>query len=298
MAAGEKTTTRKLTVVVGAVDSSRSLGRCLESLRVSCTGLDAEIVVAAAGPDDAAHASSLMPDVRTITMPVETLTPVLWSEGIASSSGDVVALTTGHCFVTPDWARSLLSALESGAAAIGGPMRLAGDASLVDAAIFFLRYSAFLEGLPDGVVRDIAGDNAAYVREKIPGSAWSREGGFWEVDVNREILAKGGSLRWASRAVAEFGHSFHMNSICRHRFAHGRLFGRSRASGGESGARIIAGAPAVPFVLLSRIAKRVARRPAYRREFVASIPAILALATCWASGEAAGAFDARIADRS
>ncbi len=285
-------------MVVGAVDASRSLARCLESLRASCEGIDAEIIVAAAGKKDSAAARLLMPGAQVCEMPGETLTPVLWSEGIARATGEFVALTTGHCFVTPGWARSFLSALETGAAAVGGPMRLASDATHVDAAVFFLRYSAFLEGSGDGAVRDIAGDNAAYVKRRIPAGSWSREGGFWEVDVNRAILTAGDSITWASSAVAEFGLSFRLNSICHHRFAHGRLFGKSRASNGEAGARIIVSSPAVPFVLLSRIARRVARRPAYRMNFLAAIPGILTLATCWASGEAAGAFDARIADRS
>lgn len=289
--------TKKISVVVGAVDASRSLSRCLDALRVSCAGLDCEVIVVSAGGKATAEAADSAPGVRTITMPEDTLTPMLWSEGIATATGEVVALTTAHCFVTEGWARSVLGVIERGAAAVGGPMRLASDSSNVDAAIFFLRYSAYLDGRPDGPTQDIAGDNCAYVRDRIPANAWSRENGFWEVDVNRSIAASRDTIVWSSKAVAEFGQSFRLRSIARHRFEHGRLFGRSRVSRGESRARIAGGSPIVPFVLLSRIARRVSRRPEYRKRFFASIPAILALATCWASGEAAGAIDGRVADR-
>jgi hypothetical protein len=176
-------------------------------------------------------------------------------------------------------------------------MRLASDATVVDSAIFFLRYSAFLDGRPDGATHDIAGDNCAYRRNRIPEDSWSREGGFWEVDVNRAIAGAPDTIVWAESAVAEFGKSFTMRSIARHRFEHGKLFGRSRVSRGESRARIAGSAPLVPFVIVARIARRVRGRSEYRRRFVTAIPCILALAACWASGEAAGALDRPIEHR-
>jgi hypothetical protein len=289
--------TKKISVVVGAVDASRSLSRCLDALNVSCEGLDFEIIVVCAGTKLIESVDAGSASFRTIAMPAETLTPVLWSEGITASTGDIVALTTAHCFVVAGWARALIGAIEAGATASGGPMKLAPDASDVDAAIFFLRYSAYLDGRVDGPTCDVAGDNCAYARERIPMDAWSREGGFWEVDVNRAIVEAGDRITWTGDAVAEFGKSFRMRSIARHRFEHGRLFGRSRASRGESRIRIAASSPLVPFVLLSRIARRVRVRAGYTKRFIACIPQILMLAMCWASGEAAGAIDGPVADR-
>ncbi len=285
--------TKKLSVVVGAVESARSLRRCLEALEAGCAGLDWDLTVVSAGPEDAEVAVEATPDARVIVLPRDTLTPRLWSEGIACSTGSVVALTTGHCFVTSGWGSSLLASLDDGSAAAGGPMRLAADASATDAAIFFLRYSAFLEGAGPRTVRDIAGDNAAYVRAMIPSGSWTRNEGFWEVEVNREILGAGHTIVWAPDAVAEFGHSFGFAAISRHRFEHGRIFGKARVSSGrETRSRIVAASPVIPIVLASRIARRVARRPAYRTRFMLALPIILGLATSWAAGEAAGAMEA------
>ncbi len=190
----------------------------------------------------------------------------------------------------------MLSAL-SDAAAAGGPMRLASDASATDAAIFFLRYSAYLGETSSKSVRDIPGDNAAYVRNRIPAGSWTRETGFWEHDVNRELVESGESIAWAGDAAVEFGSSFTLGSICHHRFEHGRLFGISRAERGESRARIVIGFPLVPFILALRSWKRVSRIGRYRARFLSSLPLMLVIAFCWALGEAAGALEAGSAHR-
>ncbi|MEO8577998.1 MAG: hypothetical protein ABI556_14915, partial [Gemmatimonadales bacterium] len=172
------------------------------------------------------------------------------------------------------------------------------NASALDAAIFFLRYSAYIEGKPSGPVDDIAGDNSAYSRNQIPDGSWSREAGFWERDVNRAIRDSGKSLVWVDSAVSEFGRSFNLSSICSHRFSHGRLFGKSRvANDGESRLKIVAGSTAVPFLLAARAARRVMGSAAYRTKYLVALPITLVIAACWAAGEAVGAMEASVADR-
>jgi hypothetical protein len=147
-------------------------------------------------------------------------------------------------------------------------------------------------------VEDIAGDNAAYSRSRIPAGSWSREEGFWERDVNRAIRDSGQSLIWVNSAVCEFGRSFSFSSICSHRFSHGRLFGRSRvAKEGESRLKIIVGSVAVPFLLAVRAGRRVLGNTSYRVRYFAALPLTLVIAACWAAGEAVGAMEASVADR-
>jgi len=288
-----------LSIVVGSVESARSLGTCLDALDVSCHGLDAEIVVVNAGRDPViAKIVSGHAGVRLIEMPEDTLTPMLWSEGITSTTREVFALLTGHTVVSPLWARSLLAALREGAQGAGGPLRLGRDASTTDAAIFFLRYSAFLEGRPDVGVGEIAGDNAAYVRQSVPRGSWSRSGGFWETDVNRAIVLGGGTLKWRDEAVVEFSRSFRFSSICRHRFAHGRLFGRTRVRDNkESRSRLVLASPLVPLVLAARISRRVRESRRERARFVTALPLVVMIAAFWAAGEAVGAIESPVANR-
>ena len=288
-----------LAIIVAAVEADKSIKRCLDALADACRDLPVEIVVVGPETDSAFRAAAVgRRGVTAIPIEMSALTPRMWSEGIAQTSAPVVGLLTAHCFVCPTWARSMLGALAETGAAAGGPIALARDASTVDAAVFFLRYSAYLAGQSDRDVRDIAGDNAAYVREKIPPQSWDRNGGFWEHDVNRDLVARGERIRWVDEAVVEFGSSFTFRSICHHRYEHGRLFGIARVDRGESRLRIIAGFPAVPFVLALRIWRRVSRHSRYRTEFIRCLPVMIAIAFCWAFGEAAGAGQGKNAHRS
>lgn len=176
-------------------------------------------------------------------------------------------------------------------------MRLARDASILDSAIFLLRYSAFMRGSA-GLVTDIAGDNSAYLKSALPRGSWSRNDGFWERDVNRSIVDENGKITWCPTAIAEFSRSFTFASICRQRFEHGRKFGLDRVDrNSESRLRVAGAAPFVPFVLIARIARRVIHGSMYRTRFLLGLPLILALATCWAAGEAVGAIDSANAHR-
>ena len=288
----------KLSVVVGSSESSRSIVSCLDALQRSVEPFEAEIIVVQAGSEAAVlEAVESRRDIDLITLPPRTLTPRLWSEGVSRSTGDCVALITGHCIVVEGWAAALVEALHKGAWAAGGPMRLARDASILDTAIFLLRYSAFISG-PAGEVKDIAGDNSAYLKSALPPGTWSREDGFWELDVNRAITAEKGTIAWCPDAIAEFTRSFTFTSICRQRFEHGRKFGAERVSmKSESRARVVGAAPFVPLVLMARIGRRVINGSMYRTRFFLGLPLILALAACWAAGEAVGALDTTDAHR-
>jgi hypothetical protein len=201
-----------------------------------------------------------------------------------------VAFTIGHVSVTRTWAHALVNGLEH-AAGVGGPLVLARDAGIVDWAVFYLRYSAFLPSqLPDGsVAGEIAGDNAAYTRTALARHASTLADGFWEVEFHRHLRADGASLGATTQATAAFNGSSPFWCIARHRYQHGRHFGASRMAHGSSALRIVAAAPLVPLVLAWRAARRVWREREHRRRFLLAMPLFLTLAAAWAAGEAHGA---------
>lgn len=280
-------TQKELSVIVAAVEASRPVTSCLESIRVSCSEIDAEIILVAAGSDpEMLRAAEEFANVSVVSLDSGLLVPRLWSEGISLATGTVVALLTAHCVVSARWAPSFIDAISEGAVAAGGPIALADGASLLDSAIFFLRYSAFVGRPQEG---HIAGENAAYLRSAIP-ARWTREDGFWELGVNTAIIEQGGSIAWCEDAWVAFGNSFSLASICRHRFAHGRLFGRERvASGREGKVRIMIAAPVVPLALAFRAARKLVAARRHLMRFAASLPLFLLIASFWAAGEATGA---------
>jgi hypothetical protein len=281
-----------LSVVVACTEAARSIEACLGSLDVACAGVDAEVIVLDASRDETAdRAQRVHKNARVVRFPPGTLTPQLWANGYAASRGRVVAFTTGHCIASPSWARAMLDGIEAGATGVGGPFDLAPGTSLTDWAVFYLRYSVFLQATPGrGAVPEIAGDNAAYRRDALDRHAASFGEGFWEVDFHRRVHAEGGTLALVPDAAVRFGRSFPFAAIFRQRFAHGRHFGAGRVAAGERTAwQVVLAAPLVPFVLVRRIAARVLPHPRHRRRFVLALPVSLALAVAWSAGEAWGA---------
>jgi hypothetical protein len=224
-------------------------------------------------------------------MPAGTLTPHLWAEGYRHATGRIVAFTTGHCLVSRQWASTLIEAIRSGAAGAGGPIVLSPEASALDAAIYFLRYSAFTpKQLGAGRISgEIAGDNAAYGRQWLDRHAGSFASGFWEMDFHRLLRGDGGWLAGVPSASIEFGRSFPVGTIVRHRFAHGTHFGASRVRGGTRTVwQIVLAAPIVPFVLAARAAGRTVEDVPSAVRFATALPWFLVLAAAWAVGEAWG----------
>jgi hypothetical protein len=284
-----------LTVVVACVEASRSVDRCLSALEEACAGLQAQLILADASRDGtAALVRARWSAVEILQFPPGTLVPQLWAAGLGLARGRVVAFTIGHMAVTRTWARALVDGLED-AAGIGGPLILDDDARMVDRAIFYLRYSAFLPSqLPDGpVAGEIAGDNAAYTRASLARHMSSLDDGFWEVEFHRRLRADGGNLKATTQATASFTRSAPFWCIAWHRYAHGRHFGASRVAQGSSPLRIVGAAPLVPLILAWRAAGRAFQDREHRRCFLIALPLFLALAAGWAAGEAWGALTGR-----
>lgn len=290
-----------LSVVVACVDAQRTVARSLAALAATCRQLgdDAELLVVDAS--DAADARVVeraiaeLPAagrvlVRRIARPDGTLVPRLWGAGLTASRGEVVAFTTAHTIVAPEWAAALVAGVRAGAAGVAGPLALADDDGVgaVDAAVFYLRYAPYLTAFD--APRDIPGDNAAYARAALDRHAASFADGFWEHAFHHRLRAEGERLAMTPGAVARYGPGYSLATIMRHRYAHGEQFGAERRrTGNASLERLVLGAPAVPAAFAWRTLRRVWRRPADRARALRALPALLLVSAAWAAGEVVGA---------
>jgi hypothetical protein len=284
----------RLSVVLACRRTGPALCQAVEALRRACEGLPVEILIclpAGIPPDPGIRAATW------VTGPPRALVPELWAGGLAAATGNVTAFTSAEFLVPPSWARALLSGLESGATGAGGAIALGERASMVDRAVYFLRYSAFQPPVADGPAHEIAGDNAAYRTVALRRHAAHMANGFWEVDFHRRLRAEGGTLRFAADATVTFRSAGTLRERLRERFRHGRHSGAYRADTlGHGWRRAVLAAPLVPAVLALRVARRAARSGRLGAA-LAGFPALLPLAAAWAIGEAAGALDTRTGRR-
>ena len=289
----EKHGSHQVSVVIASVESVHSIERCIDSVRASVKGTEAEVIVVDASRDRTAEiAEQLLGRGHVVRCDPGTLTPELWARGIAQTNGRIVALTTGHFVVEPSWIASLSSALTQRTVGAAGPIDLAPEATVSDWAVFYLRYSEFLNepSRPLGEVRGIPADNAAYDGDAVRRFVRASGDGFWEVEFHRQAHADGRALSLVSGATAWFGRSFPFSTILSHRFHHGRHAGAWRAQHGQRSAfAILLAAPVVPVLLAARVWQRVRASANHRRRFLRSLPQFMALAASWAAGEALGA---------
>jgi hypothetical protein len=284
----------KLSVVVACRRPGPALAQVLEALRTACEGISAEILlVCPAGRTPKSDLLAGAPEAVAIAGPANALVPDLWGVGLLAAQGEATAFTTAEFLVPRTWARALLDSLGSGATGAGGAIALGEGASVVDRAVYFLRYSSFQPPRDDGPAGEIPGDNAAYRSDALRRHAGPMAGGFWEVDFHRRIRHEGGTLRWVRDATATFRSGGTLPERLRERFRHGRHSGAYRAGPlGHPWWRGVLAAPIVPGVLAARALRRAARAGRLGAA-LAGLPALLPLAGAWALGEAVGALGAR-----
>jgi Glycosyl transferase family 2 len=279
--------------VLASVEAEENIEASLHALQRTCRGTNSEIIVVDASQDRSAEiARAAAGPFVVLTMPVGTITPHLWGEGVRRSTGRWVALTTAHCIVPEAWLSELDTALDGGAAAAGAGLLPDTSADFVDLAVFFLRYHAFVEITtgPQRPTPEVPGDNAAYCGEAARDFVADPSAGFFEIDFHRKLRTDGRLIVAVPPATAVFAKASGLRTMARHRFLHGRQFGAWRTrSGGESRLLMVLKAPFVPAVLMLRAWRNVRAVPGLRTDLVRAAVAFLFLATAWSMGEAAGA---------
>ena len=279
-----------LSVIVACDGALEQLADRLGAIARACVGLSVEVIVVYA-------------DYTTITIPPQTLlsvtslrspsalVPVLWARGISASRGHVVALTTTQFRVREGWGHALLAAFRSpSVAAAGGRVVLAESPGVLRRAMFLVRYSEHMGDETATRPREIAGDNAAYLRAAVNSVRLREADGFWEVDIHRLLRGSGMTISSAPDAVAEFAPSLTLSEMLANRFVHGRHYGEYRVRTLRWPRwRALVVVPLVPALLFYRILIRMQGSGQRILSAVTAMPAMVLLLVVWAAGEGYGA---------
>jgi hypothetical protein len=275
-----------LSIVIGSNGAPSSVESCLTALEPQVDGAEVLVCEPEASPSEVRER---FPFARFLERR-GALVPALWRDGIDASSGRIVALTISPMKPAPDWVATIKAELER-ADAVAGAVEPGEGLRAADWAEYFCRYSH--DALPferHRCVADLPGDNSAYRRGALERTRDLYRDGFVEPFVNRRLAEDGAELSHEPGLVVYHGRSAGMRAFVRQRLDHGRDYGRRRAEGAGTGRRVvgIASAPTVPFVLTTRLIRRLAAQGRFRRPLLASLPLILVFNVAWALGEAAG----------
>jgi Glycosyl transferase family 2 len=280
-----------LSIVVAVPDGGPILGSCLAALEAQISGIAAEILVIDGTKSETA--AGCLPDsgsVRILRLPSQPEVPALWQAGIEASRGRIIALLVDSCIPGPDWVRQILRAHQADCAVIGGAIALAPTLGTVDSAIYFCRYSSYMPPFSANFRDDLPGNNCSYKRAALTGVRDELADGFWETFVHRKMRARGDRLLCLPEILVYYVGSASCLSFLRVRFNHGCRFAARRAKELNRWQRIprTLAFPIVPFVMLSRIARRVWGNRRYRTKFPSCVPLLMIFLTAWSMGECVG----------
>lgn len=296
----------RMSVVVASQDAEATIVECLASLARDAASIEGgvELIVVDGSRDRSAErARAAFPEVHIVSHPPGTLVPELWSAGVRAARGERVGITTAHCVPVRGWIQAMIAAHERGCDAVGGPIDCDPRAGLVDRAIYFTRYSAYLPPVDRRSVADVPGDNASYDAGVLRRFSAFVDGPFWEPFLHADMRRAGLRLCMDPAPVVRYVRSYGAGRFLRLRFVHGWHFGAVRARG-ESATRCLARAaafPLLPFVLARRAVGRTRGRRGCRLRLVPVLPLVFVFFCAFAAGECLaalyGGFRPRSAER-
>lgn len=280
-----------LSVIIAAQEAGRNLRNCLAALTPQLGPAEMEIVVVdGSGREDVRQLMSDFPWVRFLRHAGPDNVPRLWRAGIAAGQGAIVALTIENCLPAPDWARRTLCAHAAQWPAIGGAIEISPEASWVDWAVYFCRYSNYMLPFAPRFLDDLAADNCSYKRMPLDAVQHLMADGFWETFIHHDMRSRREKLLSDPSLVVTFCGGVAGWTFFRRRYLHGRYFAARRARGFTLAQRLGRAAAffAVPPLLLTRIAARVWKNGRHRWKFLAALPLIACFLLAWAVGEGMG----------
>jgi glycosyltransferase involved in cell wall biosynthesis len=271
----------KLSIVIPVRRATQTLNACVDSMRASAAGLDAEIVVAYAEGDTTAAIAAALTGVRLLPTKGQRSIPQLRRDGVRAARGEFILITEDHCTVAPDWARTLLAAAyEHPASAWGGPVRN-GRTSWLGWAHYFTRYTAFLPPGVAGYTPHLPGNNALYRRDDLLSFATEWAEGFWEAEFNTVLRRERGPFWYAPAAIVTQRQMRGLFEYVSLRYRHGRCYG-ARCGKPHS---------AVFFFVAALLFWRGLRAAVLHGEaerFLAVAPLLMVYYSAWAAGEMVG----------
>jgi hypothetical protein len=147
------------------------------------------------------------------------------------------------------------------------------DSSATDWAFHFIDFFRYAGDVEEGPAESLTVCNASYTRAELEAVAAVWRDGFVEAAVNAALGARFGVLWLEPAATVTLCRDLTLGRAVYERYAYGRLFGASRLASCGPGRRLAyaLGAPALPFLLIGRMAGAALRSRGQRARFLRAL---------------------------
>ncbi len=282
------TTPPAVSVVIASIVGPPFIDDCVASVFAQTNAPPFEVIVVdCRGPENVARLRQRFPDVRFVELDHRETVPQLRRIGVDNARGGIVAIIEEHCLADEDWLATLASAFSPGYAAVGGPVDFRTDGRLRDWITYFIEYNSYLPPWTDGDSYNVGSANAAYRKEILDANLAVLSDGYWEAVLHPKLFADGARFRGVPGMIVYHRGPFDYFYYVRQRYLFSRACAGARRgtlSGAKRAVYLLA-APAIPFVLLARIASRVFAKKCHPDKFLMSLPLLIPAMTSYVCGE-------------
>jgi hypothetical protein len=278
-----------LSIAIAAWSGEEALLRCLASLKPQCAEDGIEVIAAVCQP--VAEVERQFPDVTIVEAATDADVFRLRALAARAATGRLVAITEDHATFGPHWVETLRSAHAAGHPIIAGPVDQGSAGTAFDWALYFVEYGLHMPPVAEGPVSIVSGLNVAYERDLLMSvdEIWQRE--LHENEVNDALSLQGYLPYMAPEACVYAQLPMSLGEAVVHLYTGARQFARYRSSTASRAGRFfwLLASPLVPFVLFTRIARRIgSRNPRRLRHLLRGLPYFLVVLGAWSLGEARG----------
>jgi len=273
--------------VVGICGASHAL-RCLEALGRQVDAPDFDVVLVH-DPNlrDMERIAEQHPDVTIVNNENQRSPLELAARAMHEATGEIVLLTEDHCIPQPDWVATLVGSLQPGRAAVGGVVQADDTIRSVDWAFYLVDFFRYMPPVEAGPSPSLTVCNVAYRKADVDqiSSLWQTI--FHETAINDALKNRFGVLWLDPKAVVRMRRTVRLWDAVYERYAFGRLFGCTRLEfcGPWRRAYYALFAPALPLLLMARMAAKVMRRRSSAAAFARGLPVLLLMVLAWSWGE-------------
>ena len=277
-----------VSVVIASIVGAPFIDDCVASVLAQKNAPEFEVIVVdCRGPGNVERLRGKFPEARFVEVPRRESVPQLRAIGIQSAQGGIVAVIEEHCVAAPDWLATLSAAFLPGYAAVGGPIHFRTDARLRDWITYFIEYNSYLPPWTDGDTVRLADANVGYRKEILDDNLASLGDGYWEATLHPKLLAEGARFRSIPQLTVYHRGPFDYFYYLHQRYLFSRAFAGARRDTLSAAKRAVylLAAPAIPLLLLGRMAARVFAKRCYRDKFLLSLPLLVPAMASYVWGE-------------